>query len=138
MKRLVILNLVFALLATLSEAAPNSLCRTKTWTKSPNASLRTIKIALDKMPRADVVQLALGEMLKKDQSKSIALPTLKYLSGTENKKELRGYYKAMAMVMTKGKLLAQAIERWPTRAPASRSRYTLDQLCQMYQQAKGD
>ena len=89
------------------------------------------------MSRAEVVQLAWGEMLKADPRGSVALPALQYLNGTEPNPSLRGYYKTMAVAMTAGRSPGEALARWPTRAPAARSPFTLPQLCAMYRRAGG-
>lgn len=139
MKSKVILAfLVFQI--TLVARAENQIpCIAKTWKLNADLPLREIKSNLDKKSRDEILQLAWGEMLKEDQKKSVALPVLQYLSGTESDPRIRGYFKSMAMSMTGGVLPNKAIDKWPTRIPTTKNKFSLKQLCELYSAAnKGD
>ncbi len=124
-----ILFFQFSLVAEAQDRIP---CITKTWKLNPDLPLREIKSNLDEKSRIEVLQLAWGEMLKEDQKRSVSLPVLQYLTGTEPDSKLRGYFKSMAMSMTGGDLPNKAIEKWPIRSPATKNKLSLKQLCELY------
>ncbi len=118
-------------IAAASWATEQPACRTVSWPLSPNASFAEIKVTLDEWPQSKIVQLAWGEMLKKDPSQSVALPVLNYLQITETKSEVKGYYRVMVKIMTHGLTIEEAMSHWPTRPPTYPIGYSLKKLCEL-------
>jgi hypothetical protein len=113
-------------------------CRSRRWTGRATASLGEIKRTLDHLPRADIVQIAWGEMLRADPKRSMAMPLLQYLAGTEPRPALRGYYRVLGMGVTNGRMPAEALRTWPVRGPSTRSKLGLAELCRLHRRASAE
>lgn len=116
----------------ISNGAPQ--CKTVAWKKPRDLPLKAFKEILDASPRADVIQMAWGEILN-DSNKTVAAPLLNYLAGTENDSIRRGYYKAMNSMITGGLTPEEAVQAWPKRVMSKKSIYTLPQLCDLLQKS---
>jgi hypothetical protein len=138
------LFLLLVLVAITSQAATrakrvsnhSTACQSITWTKPRDLPIKAFKEMLDKTPRREIVQLAWGEILN-DSNKTVAAPVLQYLAGTESNDTLRGYYKAMNSMITRGLTPEEAILAWPKRVPARKPIYNLKQLCELYRKSGG-
>ncbi len=69
--------------------------------------------------------------------KFIALPVLKFLSSTDDVAKRRGYFKAMALIITDGLAIDESIAKWPVRPKQKKNPYSLKNLCQLYTDVNG-
>ncbi|PWU18225.1 MAG: hypothetical protein C5B49_07515 [Bdellovibrio sp.] len=113
-------------------ASLEPVCKTISSPFKSSAPFSKIKLILDAVSREKAIQLAWGEMLKRDQNQSVALPVLQYLRATESKTAVKGYFKVMAEIMTGGYPLDAAMKIWPKRPPAKAIKFQLSALCEMY------
>jgi hypothetical protein len=113
-------------------------CKPDEWKSNPNLPLKNIVHILEHTSRPQIIQLAWGEMLRADQTRSLALPVLQYLASTEQEKPLRGYYKVLELSITSGLEPRSLLKTWPVRyAQQQKTTLTLPQLCDLYAQTAG-
>ncbi|MGZ3721808.1 MAG: hypothetical protein ACXVA9_02680 [Bdellovibrionales bacterium] len=128
--------LLSGLLIALQANARSPDCKVEVWKPNPSLPIRQIVAILEHTSRPQIIQLAWGEMLRQDQSRSLALPVLQYLISTEQEKPLRGYYKVLALSITSGLEPRNLLHGWPTRySQQQKTSLTLPQLCGLYAQS---
>ncbi|PWU22269.1 MAG: hypothetical protein C5B49_01115 [Bdellovibrio sp.] len=125
-------SLVVLLFICIGTRASDPACKTVQWPLKSDEPFSRIKLTLDNWPREKAIQLAWGEMLKRDQNHSVAFPVLQYLQITEQRMAIKGYFKVMAETMTGGSSLDSVIKIWPKRSPAKPIKFDLKALCEMY------
>lgn len=135
MRFLSLATAIFAMASSISSAesiAEKLVCQPKRWLFQRDLSIAQIKSILDKTARQDIVRMAWGELRMTEVRNSMAAPLLQYLLGTENRSEVRGYFKFVSQKAFDGSL-EDAISIWPKRTKINGPQMEVKDLCKLYQ-----
>jgi hypothetical protein len=108
-------------------------CEGKPWPFDRKDTSRQELFALfEESSRRDLIQYMFSELYLADK-KHYIMPLLHYLSSTEKKKSLRGFYKSIGYIATNMTMTPiQVMENWPQRNKIPSFWREKGQLCKLY------
>lgn len=123
-------SILLALILSISNAqASPPACKQKVWPISRDLKIPEIIGELQNLPREEVRQYAFWELAHQNP-KSMDIPLLKFLAGTESDNDLAGFYGGIA-VLTYGKRLEELVKGWPQR-PARVQQFSEAEICKFF------
>ncbi len=95
-------------------------------------SIRALTLEFKKIPREILISGLWYELTNFKQTESIVMPLLYFLSSTENKKDVRGFYKTTTWLLVDTEDQSKVLKHWPKRPVLNVKNIDKEKLCELF------
>lgn len=122
--------------AEVNKTKPQTTCEEVKLDIQRSKSIKALTAEFKKIPRELLISGMWYELKNYKSQDSLILPILYFLSGTESKKDVRGFYKMTTWLLVDTEDQEKILKSWPKRPVISAKNLDKEQLCELYSKAQ--